>query len=80
MHAVETMAFSGAVPWHGLGHQITNPEDLISGDAFMRAAGLDWTVSKARMVNLRNLAKYQLHSINTKFDRMQTCLLFSIHF
>ena len=49
MHAVETMAFSGAVPWHGLGHQITNPEDLISGDAFMRAAGLDWTVSKVSL-------------------------------
>ena len=49
MHAVETMAWSGAVPWHGLGQEITNSEDLISGDAFMRAAGLDWQVSKVSL-------------------------------
>ena len=49
MHAVETMAWAGERPWHGLGQEITNPDDLVSGDAFMRAAGLDWTVEKVSL-------------------------------
>lgn len=40
---VETMAWAGEVPWHGLGHKV--PNDL-STDQMMVAAGLDWTVEK----------------------------------
>jgi phage/plasmid-like protein (TIGR03299 family) len=39
--AVETMAYVGEVPWHGLGVDV--PPGL-TGDAFLQAAGLDWTV------------------------------------
>ena len=42
-HQVETMAYAGEVPWHGLGIQV--PADL-SPDQMMEKAGLDWTVSK----------------------------------
>ena len=42
-HLVETMAYAGEVPWHGLGHKV--PSDL-STDQMMQAAGLDWTVQK----------------------------------
>jgi phage/plasmid-like protein (TIGR03299 family) len=42
-HLVETMAYAGEVPWHGLGHKV--PSDL-STDQMMKAAGLDWTVQK----------------------------------
>lgn len=42
-HMVETMAYAGEVPWHGLGHKV--PSDL-STDQMMQAAGLDWTVQK----------------------------------
>lgn len=42
-HMVETMAYAGEVPWHGLGHKV--PNDL-STDQMMVAAGLDWTVEK----------------------------------
>ena len=41
--AVETMAYAGELPWHGLGTKV--PQDL-STDEFIKQAGLDWTVSK----------------------------------
>lgn len=42
-HEVETMAYAGQVPWHGLGVKVSNdlsPEDM------QKAAGLDWEVKK----------------------------------
>jgi len=48
--AVETMAYAGEVPWHGLGTKV--PNDL-STDEFMKQAQLDWQVQKIpSMVNL----------------------------
>ena len=44
--AVETMAYAGELPWHGLGKKV--PQDL-STDEFIKQAGLDWTVSKKPM-------------------------------
>lgn len=41
--AVESMAYVGEVPWHGLG---TRVEDNISLEEFQQKAGLDWQVSK----------------------------------
>lgn len=43
-HEIETMAFAGATPWHGLGKRV--PADL-SPDQMLKAADLDWTVQKA---------------------------------
>ena len=40
---VETMAYAGEVPWHGLGRQV--PPDL-SPEQMLKAAELDWTVEK----------------------------------
>lgn len=45
-HEVETMAWTGHVPWHGLGFEVSNdltPEEMLV------AAQLDWTVSKRPM-------------------------------
>lgn len=42
-HLVETMAYAGDVPWHGLG---TKVEDDLTPAEMMEAAGLDWTVSR----------------------------------
>lgn len=41
--AVETMAYSGEVPWHGLGKPVNN--DLTPAQ-MLKAAGLDWKVEK----------------------------------
>lgn len=42
-HMVETMAYAGEVPWHGLGVRV--PHDL-SPEQMLEKAGLDWTVQK----------------------------------
>lgn len=42
-HMVETMAYAGEVPWHGLGTPV--PSDL-TPEQFMVKAGLDWDVEK----------------------------------
>lgn len=42
-HEVETMAFANAVPWHGLGKQVS---DDLTPKEMMVAAGLDWRVEK----------------------------------
>lgn len=40
-HEIETMAYANAVPWHGLGAQVS---DSVSIDEMLKAAGLDWRV------------------------------------
>ena len=42
-HEVETMAFAGEVPWHGLGTKVSS--DMTPNQMLVKA-GLDWTVSK----------------------------------
>ena len=42
-HMVETMAYAGQVPWHGLGEKV--PADL-SPIQMMQKAGVDWEVNK----------------------------------
>lgn len=42
-HLVETMAYAGEVPWHGLGERVSND---LSPMQMMRKAGVDWEVSK----------------------------------
>ena len=47
--AVETMAYAGEVPWHGLGKRV--PADL-STKQMLEAAELDWQVQKRPLVYL----------------------------
>lgn len=42
-HLVETMAYAGEVPWHGLGVAVSND---LTPRQMMEKAGLDWTVEK----------------------------------
>ncbi len=42
-HQVETMAYAGEVPWHGLGVPVSNDLTPIQ---MMEKAGLDWTVDE----------------------------------
>ena len=42
-HAVETMAYAGELPWHGLGVPVSND---MGAYKMMDKAGLNWTVSK----------------------------------
>ena len=42
-HEVETMAYAGEVPWHGLGEKVSNE---LSPMQMMQKAGCDWKVAK----------------------------------
>ena len=42
-HQVETMAYAGETPWHGLGVSVSND---LTPPQMMRKAGLDWTVEQ----------------------------------
>lgn len=42
-HEVESMAYAGELPWHGLGFKVD--ENLTPGE-MLEVAGLDWTVEK----------------------------------
>jgi phage/plasmid-like protein (TIGR03299 family) len=44
--AVETMAWTGEVPWHGLGQEVTNK---LSPEEMLVAAGIDWEVEKRKI-------------------------------
>ena len=54
-HEVETMAYAGEVPWHGLGVRV--PADL-SPEQMLVKAGLDWTVDKLPLFTVVNDNKY----------------------
>lgn len=43
---VETMAYAGDVPWHGLGNKVS---PTLSAEQMLKAAHLDWTVSKRQL-------------------------------
>jgi phage/plasmid-like protein (TIGR03299 family) len=44
MHLVQTMAYVGQQPWHGLGNPLTPGQPL---EVWQREAGMDWTIEKA---------------------------------
>lgn len=49
-HEVETMAYAGETPWHGIGTLVTSPADAVSPRRFMELAGLDWEVEKVPVI------------------------------
>ncbi|VVE41918.1 DUF932 domain-containing protein [Pandoraea cepalis] len=44
MHLVQSMAYVGQEPWHGLGNQLSPKQPL---EVWQREAGMDWTVESA---------------------------------
>ena len=42
-HNIETMAYAGEVPWHGLGVQVGSD---LTPEEMLKQANLDWSVSK----------------------------------
>ena len=43
-HLVETMAYAGATPWHGLGNQLTQKQPI---EVWQREAGMDWAIQES---------------------------------
>jgi len=50
-HNIETMAYAGEVPWHGLGVQV---DGNLTPDEMLKQAGLDWSVSKRNIFTYNN--------------------------
>jgi len=46
-HEVETMAYAGELPWHGLGVEVNNDLTPVQ---MMQKAGLDWSVEKQKIM------------------------------
>ena len=53
MHLVETMAYAGEQPWHGLGNRLATGQSI---EQWRASAGLDWAIEEAevRFVTGRN--------------------------
>ncbi|MDR5835386.1 DUF932 domain-containing protein [Caballeronia sp. LZ034LL] len=46
MHLVQTMAFAGETPWHGLGNHLPQNQPL---DVWAKQAGMDWRIDEAEV-------------------------------
>lgn len=46
MHLVETMAYAGEKPWHGLGNKLTTLQPI---DVWKRQAGMDWQIEESEV-------------------------------
>ena len=46
MHLVQTMAYTGAEPWHGLGNKLAPRQPL---EMWAKAAGMDWQIEEAEV-------------------------------
>lgn len=52
-HLIETMAYAGETPWHGLGVKVA---DCLSPEDMLKAAGLDWEIEKRKVYLEGNVA------------------------
>lgn len=61
MHLVQTMAYVGEQPWHGLGTKLAPRQPL---EVWARAAGMDWQIEEAevRYVAARDKALGSIHA------------------
>lgn len=56
-HAVESMAYVGETPWHGLGHKVAGIPTI---DEMVVAAGLDWSVVQVPLMAEHNGEKVEI--------------------
>ena len=46
-HLIDTMAYTGQTPWHGLGNLLPPQQSL---DIWLQAAGMDWTIEQSEVM------------------------------
>jgi len=63
---VETMAYTGPRPWHGLGYEV---DPTLSPDEMIVAAGLDWRVKKEPLFLKDHQHQIHSHFALTRYDR-----------
>lgn len=52
-HLIDTMAYTGQTPWHGLGNILPPQQSL---DIWLQAAGMDWTIEQSDVMFNRHSA------------------------
>lgn len=45
-HLVQTMAYQGQTPWHGLGNQLSDKQPL---EVWLREAGMVWQIESSTL-------------------------------
>ena len=60
-HLVETMAYAGATPWHGLGNHLTQKQPI---EVWQREAGMDWQIQES-LVHFKSDAVGHLGAIHS---------------
>ncbi len=55
-HLIDTMAYTGQTPWHGLGNILPPRQSL---EIWLKAAGMDWTIEQSNV--MFNVATDALH-------------------
>lgn len=55
-HLVESMAFVGNTPWHGLGNQLSEQQPI---DVWLHEAGMNWTIEQSDV--MFNVSKDGMH-------------------
>lgn len=66
-HEIETMAYFGQLPWHGLGTALEEG-DLYDWQAASKKAGLDWTVDLVPLVTSDTQAKVDQRAVRRTSD------------
>jgi phage/plasmid-like protein (TIGR03299 family) len=64
-HAVETMAYAGETPWHGLGVKVDEFQDV---EHLIAAAGLDWQVKKVPLFTANGQTVERLYGLERDSD------------
>lgn len=60
-HLIDSMAFVGDTPWHGLGNQLTPKQPL---EVWARQAGMDWTIEASPVHYLTQLLNLNQADLN----------------
>jgi phage/plasmid-like protein (TIGR03299 family) len=66
-HNVETMAFVGQVPWHGLGTALEEA-DLYDWQSAARKAGLDWEAERVPLLTADKQERVARYAVRRKSD------------
>ncbi|MGD7291095.1 DUF932 domain-containing protein [Ralstonia pseudosolanacearum] len=61
MHLVQSMAYVGETPWHGLGNQLAPNQPI---DVWKKQCGMDWSIEEAEVRFVSGMAGSSLGSIH----------------
>lgn len=62
MHLVNTMAYVGQQPWHGLGNQLSPKQPI---EVWAKQAGMDWQIEETEVRFVSGSAGSNLGSIHS---------------